>query len=80
MTTTVFVATYVDGVFRPSGPIDLPDNTQVELIVKSSSVPHVKQPPIGSREAIAAFIQHGREEPLRTGVGWNGRDELYDRF
>lgn len=80
MSTTVFVATYVDGIFRPAGPIDLPNNTEVELMMKSSDASQSQQPPIGSREAVEAFLRHCRENPLHTDVGWNGRDELYDRI
>lgn len=79
MTATV-LATYVDGVFRPAVPVDLPNNTQVELIMKTAGEPVIAQSAIGSREAIEAFIQHCRVQPLNTNVGWNGRDELYDRF
>lgn len=74
MTATV-LATFSKGVFRPDSPVDLPEDVKVELTISVAASPR-----IGSVEAVEAFIRHCRESPLHTGVGWNGRDELYDRF
>jgi hypothetical protein len=79
--TVHVVVKYANGVFTPQTPVDLPENSTLEAILQPAvSGMEEKQPPVGSREAMEAFIRRCRESPLHSGVVWNGRDELYDRF
>ena len=75
---TQLIATYANGVFTPETPVDLPENAKVELTLKPTEIAATK-PAAGSPEAVEAFLKMCRESPLHSGVGWQGRDELYDR-
>lgn len=77
--TTTLIATYTNGVFKPETPVDLPENAKVELTLKASDQATTTKPKPGSPEAVRAFLRMCRESPLHSGVGWLGRDELYDR-
>jgi predicted DNA-binding antitoxin AbrB/MazE fold protein len=73
--TTTLLATYANGVFKPDAAVDLPENAKVELTV----TPVNGAAKLGATEALEAFLRMCRETPLHSGVGWQGRDELYDR-
>lgn len=77
--TTTLIATYTNGVFKPDSPINLPENAKVELTLKASDQDLAVNPGPGSPDAVQAFLRICRESPLHSGVGWQGRDELYDR-
>ncbi len=77
--TTTLIATYANGVFKPDTPVDLPENAKVELTLNPATETAPVKPAPGSPEAWEAYIRHCREAPLHSGVGWQGRDELYDR-
>jgi predicted DNA-binding antitoxin AbrB/MazE fold protein len=76
--TSHLAATYANGVFRPKQPVNLPENSEVNLIFETVVVAPPETPSPDWREAMAAFIQRCKESPLHTGAVWNGRDELYD--
>lgn len=77
--TTTLIATYANGVFTPQTPVDLPENAEFELTLKETRQENVPRPEPGSQDAWDAYLQRCRESPLHSGVGWQGRDELYDR-
>ncbi|MDZ4689128.1 MAG: hypothetical protein SH850_28975 [Planctomycetaceae bacterium] len=78
--TVHVVVTYANGVFTPKTPVDLPENSTLDGYFKPTSADDANRPPVGSREAMEAFIRRCRESPLHSGAVWNGGDELYDRF
>jgi predicted DNA-binding antitoxin AbrB/MazE fold protein len=77
--TTTLIATYSNGVFKPETPLDLPENAKVELTLKEPPAKERSKPKPGTPEAWEAYMRRCRESPLHSGVGWQGRDELYDR-
>lgn len=76
--TESYAATYVNGVFQPTVPVDLPDHTRVTVIVQSPSIESETRPAPGTREAFPVYLEHLRNSSISSGTGWRGRDELYE--
>ncbi|MBX3448964.1 MAG: hypothetical protein KF777_05350 [Planctomycetaceae bacterium] len=72
------IVRYTDGVLIPEEPVQLAENSRFLLVpLPDAEEATPPRPPIGSREAQLAFIEHCKASKLKLG-GWNGREELYD--
>lgn len=74
---TTLIATYVNGVFKPETPVDLPENAKVELTLKTTNGATAAKPAPGSPEAWEAYIQHLITSTYHFGNRFD-RDSLYD--
>ena len=73
-------AVYRDGVFRPAAPCDLPENAEVELLVRG---PATRQPTVSDREKRPRVpdrvAQRMQNNPLPPAAPRYTRDELHER-
>jgi predicted DNA-binding antitoxin AbrB/MazE fold protein len=72
--TSHVVATYANGVFTPDEPVDLPQNSKVNLTV---NIEPEQEPAAGSAEAWSAYLRHCSESKYHF-TRFN-RELLYDR-
>lgn len=75
---TKLVATFSEGVFKPDQPVELPENSRVELVLKSVVADDGTRPgsPVGGN--FGEYIKHLKAVEYHFGNRWN-RDSLYDR-
>ena len=73
-------AVYRDGAFRPETPCDLPDNSQVELLIQENSVqkPGVTDPDERLR-ILRQVTGRMQGNPIPPGAPRFSRDELHER-
>jgi predicted DNA-binding antitoxin AbrB/MazE fold protein len=73
-------AIYRNGAFIPQGPCDLPENSEVELIIES---PGVLQPTVTDPEErkriLRELIQNMRDNPVPANAPRFTREELHER-
>jgi len=78
-TCTSVMAHYANGVFTPMEPVSVPENTDVQIVVRVISPPTDASPAPGSRAARLAFAQWCHGSQFKSGRPRPTREELYDR-
>jgi predicted DNA-binding antitoxin AbrB/MazE fold protein len=73
-------AIYQNGAFIPQGPCDLPENSEVELIIESPRVlpPKVTDPEERKR-ILKELVQNMRDNPIPANAPRFTREELHER-
>ena len=73
-------AVYRNGTFCPETPCDLPDNSEVELLVQETNVrrPSVTDPEERIR-TLQRITERMQNNPLPPGAPQFSRDELHER-
>jgi len=73
-------AVYRDGAFLPEAPVDLPNNSQVNLLVEEATVlpPSVTEPKERQR-VLKRVTERMQDNPLPAGAPHLSRDVLHER-
>lgn len=74
-------AIYQNGAFVPQSPCDLPENSEVDLVIES---PHVLQPlvtdPAERKRILERLVERMRSNPIPADApGHFTREELHER-
>jgi predicted DNA-binding antitoxin AbrB/MazE fold protein len=75
--STAIYATYVDGVFKPDEPVNLPPQTRVRLMIVDPMAAELS--PEEREAAWGELEQLWEEAPIDSGGPIPTREELYDR-
>ena len=78
--TQIIRAVYRDGAFRPETPCDLPENSEVEILVQESRGrgPSVTDP-VERHRILRQITERMQGNPLPPGAPRFSRDELHER-
>ena len=73
-------AVFQDGAFVPEEPCDLPDGSQVELIVEGPlSLPPAEKDPEERKRILKAMIERMKQNPIPADAPRFSRDDLHER-
>jgi len=73
-------AVFHDGAFIPEQPCDLPEGSEVELIVERPlSLPPTEKDPEARKRIMKAMIERMKQNPIPADAPRFSRDELHER-
>ncbi len=79
--STAINATFRNGVFVPSEPCDLPNETEVRLVIegRSTVIPPSVTDPQERAKIMAGLIERMRNNPIPANAPRFTREELHER-
>ena len=76
-------AIYRDGAFIPQAPCNLPENSEVDLIIEDTQNPRLLPPKVTDPEErkriMSELIQNMRDNPIPADAPRFTREELHER-
>jgi hypothetical protein len=73
-------AIYQNGAFVPQSPCDLPENSEVDLVVEGPRVlPALVTDPDERKRIMEELVQNMRDNPIPENAPHFTRDELHER-
>ena len=75
-----FRAIYQNGAFVPQSPCDLPENSEVDLVVEGPRrLPPLVTDPVERKRIMEELVQNMRNNPIPENAPHFTRDELHER-